>query len=124
MVRDCRMVSTVVIVDDDAGFRRMASQLLTVRGFKVVAEAGDAEAAIAAVRIHAPDCVLLDVHLPGRDGLALAQALGEEPGAPRIVLASTDHACEAAAREHGAAFVAKDRLFESDLRKLFSSAGT
>ncbi|HEX6520860.1 MAG TPA: response regulator [Streptosporangiaceae bacterium] len=118
------MVSTVVIVDDDAGFRRMARQLLTVRGFRVVAEAGDAEAAIAAVRVHAPDCVLLDVYLPGRDGLALAQALREEPGAPRIVVASTDHAWEAEAHARGAAFVAKDRLFESDLHELFSSAGT
>jgi two-component system nitrate/nitrite response regulator NarL len=118
------VVSTVVIVDDDAGFRRMARRLLTVRGFRVVAEAGDAEAAIAAVRVHAPDCVLLDVYLPGCDGLALAQALREEPGAPRIVLASTDRVWEAEARARGVAFVAKDRLFESDLRELFSSAGT
>ena len=118
------MVSTVVLVDDDAGFRRMARQLLTARGFQVVAEAGDAEAAIAAVRVHVPDCVLLDVHLPGRDGFTLAQALRAEPGAPRILMASTDHACEAEARERGAAFVAKDRLFKSDLQELFSSAGT
>jgi CheY-like chemotaxis protein len=118
------MVPTVVIVDDDAGFRRMARQLLTVRGFRVVAEAGDAEAAIAAVRMYAPDCVLLDVFLPGRNGFAVAQALREEPGAPRVVLASTDRACEAEARACGAAFVTKDCLFESNLRELFSSPGT
>jgi hypothetical protein len=64
------------------------------------------------------------VYLPGYNGFALAQALREEPGAPRIVLASTDRACEAEARALGVAFVAKDRLFESDLRELFSSAGT
>jgi CheY-like chemotaxis protein len=118
---------TVLIVDDDAGFRRVATCLLRVRGFRVVADAADGAAAIAAVWLYRPDCVLLDVNLPDRDGLSVAQALTGRPGTPSIVLTSTDPAgCpDSMLADCGArAFVVKDGLAVADLRRLFSSAGT
>jgi CheY-like chemotaxis protein len=115
---------TVVVVDDDLGFRRVVRHLLTTRGFRVVADAGDGAAALLAVRTHRPDCVLLDVNLPDRDGLAVARALTVEARAPRIVLTSTDAAGfpESALAGSGVrAFVPKDRLAGADLHRLFRS---
>jgi CheY-like chemotaxis protein len=120
------MPPTALIVDDDAGFRRVASWLLGMRGFRVVADVADGAAAIAAVCLYQPDCVLLDVNLPDRDGLSVAQALTGGPGAPNIVLTSTDPVgfSDSVLAGCGArAFVAKDRLTDTDLQRLFSAAG-
>jgi DNA-binding NarL/FixJ family response regulator len=81
----------VLVVDDDPGFRVLARELLAHRGYEVVGEAGtvvDALVAAAAVR---PTAVLLDVHLPGTDGLTGAALLcaGSEPP-PRVLLMSAE----------------------------------
>ncbi|MFF4727359.1 MULTISPECIES: response regulator [Streptomyces] len=112
----------VVIVDDDAGFRRLAATLLTARGCTVVAAAPDGAAGIEAVRRLAPSGVLLDVNLPDLDGLSVArelQAVGS--GAPSVVLTSTElipwtetELAQAGVR----AFVAKDALLDADLARL------
>jgi two-component system nitrate/nitrite response regulator NarL len=118
---------TVLVVDDDAGFRRVARCLLTTRGLVVVADVASGEAALAAVRRHRPDGVLLDLNLPDRDGLSVTRALARRPDAPSVVLTSTDAAGypEAALTACGArAFVMKDRLAEADLLRLFSPADT
>ena len=84
------MPLTVLVVDDDAGFRRVVRRLLLRRGFVVVAEVGDGAAALAAVRRHRPDGVLLDVGLPDRDGLDLARELLALGWHPRVLLTSSD----------------------------------
>ncbi|MGW4487216.1 response regulator [Amycolatopsis sp. NPDC004368] len=119
------MPPTALIVDDDAGFRRAAGRLLAARGFAVVAEAADAAHALAAVRTHHPDCVLLDVHLPDGDGLALARTLAALAGPrPRILVTSTDLPVFATpdldlAEPGVVGFAAKDRLATVDLWVLF-----
>jgi two-component system nitrate/nitrite response regulator NarL len=121
------MPPTVLVVDDDAVFRRVARSLLRMRGLVVVADVADGEAALEAVRRLRPDGVLLDVHLPRRDGLSVTRALAARPGAPSIVLTSTDALGfpDAVLADCGArAFVAKERLVEADLLRLFSPAGT
>ncbi|MFB4284783.1 MULTISPECIES: response regulator [unclassified Nonomuraea] len=120
------MSVNVVVVDDDPGFRRIARTLLAVRGLQVVAESPDGASAVAAVREHRPDGVLLDLHLPDEDGLAVARALTREVHPLRIVLTSTDPwawSDEELAEAGILRFVAKDRLFDTDLRALFSPAG-
>ena len=63
-----------LVVDDEApARRRLIRQLLELGDVEVVAEAGDGEAALAAIRAHAPDVVFLDIRMPGLDGLTLAQ---------------------------------------------------
>ena len=52
-------------------------------GFTVVAEAGDAEEAVAAIRATTPDLVVCDLHMPGGGGIKVARACGEET---RIVM--------------------------------------
>lgn len=122
-----RMPPTVLVVDDDAGFRRVARRLLRMRGLVVVADVADGEAALEAVRRLRPDGVLLDVHLPRQDGLSVTRALAARPDAPSIVLTSTEALGlpDAVLVDCGArAFVAKERLVEADLLRLFSPAGT
>jgi two-component system response regulator MprA len=64
----------VLVVDDDPPLRRMLSRTLVAEGFEVVV-AGDGGAALAAAETFAPDVIVLDVAMPGVDGLALCRRL-------------------------------------------------
>jgi two-component system response regulator AlgR len=95
----------VLIVDDEPLARlRLRSLLDTLQdtpqaGFdlQVTAEAADAEEALQALRDQAADVVLLDIGMPGRDGLRLAQALLALPQPPAVVFvtAHAEHALRA-----------------------------
>src|SRR3954470_5233528 len=78
------MPRTVLVVDDSAAFRATAQVLLKARGYEVVGVAGDVETALAAARDLAPDCVLLDVNLPGGDGVSVVGEFAAD-----VVLVST-----------------------------------
>src|SRR5919198_181700 len=56
---------SVLIVDDDAGFRLRARRLLSLAGYNVIGEAEDGASALARVSELQPDVVLLDILLPG-----------------------------------------------------------
>ena len=71
------MCISVLIVDDHAGFRSLASSLLEAHGYDVVGEAADGTSALAAATVLKPALVLLDVQLPDRDGFAVAQELSK-----------------------------------------------
>ncbi|MFC7614262.1 response regulator [Actinokineospora soli] len=76
----------VVLADDEALLRHGLRVLLTASGrIDVVAEAGDGAAAVAAVREHRPDVLLLDVQMPGTDGLAALRELAHLPVAVAIL---------------------------------------
>ena len=68
------MSERVLVVDDDAPVRRMLSRSLTAEGFDVRA-AADGGAALAEAERSAPDLVVLDVSMPGLDGLAVCRRL-------------------------------------------------
>jgi DNA-binding NarL/FixJ family response regulator len=80
---------SVLIVDDHAPFRERARALLEDDGFRVVGEAGDGEAALAATARLRPEVVLLDVQLPDLDGFAVAERLAADPHPPAVVLISS-----------------------------------
>jgi CheY-like chemotaxis protein len=61
------MESTVLIVDDDSQFRRIAAELLAGRGYRVIGEAGSAAEGLALASALRPDAVLLDIQLPDGD---------------------------------------------------------
>jgi two-component system, OmpR family, response regulator MprA len=65
---------SILVVDDDAAIRRMLSRTLEREGYAVEA-AADGGSALAAVERAVPDLVVLDVGLPGLDGLAVSRAL-------------------------------------------------
>ena len=81
-------MASILIVDDDRRFRGIARRLLESEGFEVVGEAEDGDAALVAARELEPDVVLLDIQLPGPDGLEVAGRLTVD-GGPAVVLTST-----------------------------------
>jgi DNA-binding NarL/FixJ family response regulator len=83
------MAQSVLIVDDHAPFRARARMVLEGDGFRVVGEAADGEAALAAAQRLRPEIVLLDVQLPDLDGFAVAERLAGEPEPPVVVLISS-----------------------------------
>lgn len=66
----------VLIVEDETGVRQMLAEYLGNHGYEV-AEADGGEAMRAALELRVPDVVLLDLNLPGEDGLSLARWLRE-----------------------------------------------
>jgi two-component system response regulator AlgR len=80
------MLMDVLIVDDEILARqRLVRMVEKIEGFNVVAEAGDAEQAMAAVLAQDPDVVLLDIRMPGKDGLSLAQEISTLDDPPAII---------------------------------------
>ncbi|GAA0930709.1 MULTISPECIES: response regulator transcription factor [Streptomyces violaceusniger group] len=80
----------VVIVDDDQ-LVRMALRLV-IEGepdLTVVAEAADGDAALTVVDEQRPDVVLMDVRMPGRDGLSATRELLTRPAPPRVLMLTT-----------------------------------
>ena len=66
--------AALLLVDDDAPIRRMLERTLTAEGYDVTA-AADGGAALAAVERNVPDAIVLDVMMPGLDGLAVTRRL-------------------------------------------------
>ncbi|MCE2908860.1 MAG: LytTR family DNA-binding domain-containing protein [Burkholderiaceae bacterium] len=94
----------ILIVDDEPLARQRLRGLVEALaggdgGLRVdgVAEAGDADAAVAALQAEPADLVLLDIQLPGRDGLRLAPALQALPRPPLVVFVTAhgEHALRA-----------------------------
>lgn len=96
----------VVIVDDAADLRKL---LVLALGrdprLTVLADVGDGQQAIEAVRVHGPDIVLMDVAMPVMDGITATRLLKQDfPDLPVIVFTGYgDERVEAEAREAGAA---------------------
>lgn len=107
------VTTTVLVVDDHAGFRASARALLEAEGFRVVGEAADGLEALAEADSLRPSLVLLDVQLPGLDGIAVAEVLAGWPQPPTVVLISGRDASVYGARLEQAAargFIAKADL--------------
>lgn len=80
-------VVRLVVVDDHALFRSgLISLLADMPGFQVVGEASNGQEALQVVRRMQPDVVLLDVNMPGMDGVTVVRALKQMPAAPRVLM--------------------------------------
>ncbi len=102
----------VVIADDQAlvraGFRMILEE---VGGFQVVGEAANGEEAIAAVRRHRPDLVLMDVRMPTLDGIEATRRILLGGASCRVVILTTfdlDEHVFAALRAGASGFLLKD----------------
>ena len=81
---------TVMVVDDQPSFRDAVGVVVRLsQGFRLTAEAGSGEDAVALAALHRPDLVLMDLDLPGLDGAAATREItGALPGTV-VVLVST-----------------------------------
>jgi len=117
---------TLLIVDDHDGFRSFARELGSAAGFAIAGEAADGESALMAAETLRPDVVLLDIQLPGIDGIEVAQRLTEQPDAPVIVLTSTRDASEFGSRlstPRATGFISKGALSPERLAALVANGG-
>ena len=117
------MPASVLIVDDDVAFRKLATRIVGSWGHVVVGEAGTVAEAVALAAELKPDAALVDVGLPDGDGLMLAERLRGAVSRLRVVLISSDaDAASSAAVHHVGAvgFVPKDELPSDRLRRLIA----
>ncbi len=129
----------VLVVDDEAPARERLRQLLDdIDGFECSGDAANGEAALAIVNEHPPDIVLLDIRMPGMDGIQTAHHINalNEPPAIVFTTAYDEYAIEAFdARAIGyvlkpvrrakleAALAQAARLARSALREAADAAG-
>jgi DNA-binding NarL/FixJ family response regulator len=80
----------VLLVDDEPLIRTGLRTIIDAEAdLEVVGEAADGIAAVAAVRREAPDVVLMDVRMPGVDGIAATERIVAAADAPRVVVVTT-----------------------------------
>lgn len=88
----------VLIVDDEPLARaRLRALLADIGDVEVVGEAADGVSALEAIGRERPDVVLLDIRMPGMDGLEVARHLGDDADAPAVIFVTAydDHALAA-----------------------------
>jgi DNA-binding NarL/FixJ family response regulator len=79
----------VLLVDDHKLFRAgIRSLLQTVSGVEIVAEAGDGREALRLIEIHRPDVVMMDIMMPGFNGLDAAARMASTAPATRVIMLS------------------------------------
>ena len=102
----------VLLVDDDALVRAGLRMILSSsEELEVVGEAADGADAVAAVQEHRPDVVLMDIRMPGMDGIAATSALRRLSDPPHVIVLTTFQADEhvmSALRAGADGFLLKD----------------
>jgi DNA-binding NarL/FixJ family response regulator len=106
------MTIRVLLVDDDALVRSGLRMMLAgAEQVEVVGEAEDGRGVLAAVDLHRPDVVLMDIRMPQLDGIAATRLLRSQPSPPAVVVLTTFDADEyvlRALRAGAAGFLLKD----------------
>lgn len=119
-------VVRVLVVDDQAQFlRAMTSVVEETAGFEVVGQAESGEESLVVAAASRPDLVLMDVNLPGIDGLEATRRLRAGGSPPVVLLLSTydDDAGEEFVAECGAAaYVTKSAFGPDRLEDVWATA--
>lgn len=102
----------VLVVDDQALVRAGFRMILEAEpDVEVVAEAADGVEALAAVQLHEPDVVLMDVRMPNMDGIAAARQILDDGSSAKVVMLTTfdmDEYVYEALRAGASGFLLKD----------------
>ena len=81
-----RRARRVVIAEDEAIIRMDLREMLEEEGFEIAGEAADGQRAIELVREQRPDLCILDIKMPGMDGIRAAEVITRERLAPVLIL--------------------------------------
>lgn len=84
-------LSKVLIVDDERPVALGLQGQLEALGYNVVAVVDDGQRAIDVARRTLPDVVLMDIEMPGMDGLTASRQIAQDPGTPVIILTAHGH---------------------------------
>ncbi|MGI8711042.1 MAG: ANTAR domain-containing response regulator [Acidimicrobiales bacterium] len=110
------MPTRVVIAEDEAIIRLDLRETLEEEGYEVVAETGRGDEAVELVREHRPDVAILDIKMPGLDGLSAAREIaGERRAAVLILTAFSQRDLIERARDAGALAYLVKPFQKSDL---------
>ena len=110
------MPTRVVIAEDEAIIRLDLKETLEEEGYEVVAETGRGDEAVELVRQHNPDVAILDIKMPGLDGLSAAREIaGERRAAVLILTAFSQRDLIERARDAGALAYLVKPFQKSDL---------
>lgn len=115
----------LVVVDDQASVRDgLVALLSTLPGFEVVGDAGDGETALALVERESPDAVLMDLRMPGVDGVEATRRLARSLPEVAVVGLTTfvDDASVLAALEAGARGFLTKNATRADIARALQSA--
>ena len=103
---------SVLLADDDASFRRVYRRLFErTAGFRLAGEAADGQEALRLLTALRPDVAVVDVQMPGRDGLAVVREAARAAPGTRVLILTTfdlDEYVSEALREGAAGFVLKN----------------
>ncbi len=120
------IVVRVLLVDDQAPFLRAMSAVVgETAGFEVVGEASSGEESVRAAAELLPDLVLMDVNLPGIDGLEATRQLRRRRIPPVVLLLSTydeDAGAHLVAESGAAGYVTKSAFGQDRLREAWRAA--
>ena len=116
----------VLIVDDQETYRRaMGAVVDATDGFVVVGSATTGEESLTAAAELRPNLVLMDINLPGIDGIEAAKRLSARPDSPVVVLLSTYDEDQFELSDCGAtAYVAKAAFGPDRLSEAWAGRGT
>ena len=120
----------IVVADDNASFLdAVAGFLGREPGFEVVGRAGSGHEAVRAAETTAPDLILMDMVMPGMNGLETTRLIKARPSAPRVIVVTVHEAPgyrDAAYAAGADGFVAKSgigRMLVPAIRALFPQTG-
>ncbi|QGG96823.1 response regulator transcription factor [Actinomarinicola tropica] len=119
-------VVRTIIVDDQEPFLAAAGAVVDrTPGFEVVGRATDGHAALALVDELSPDLVVMDVRMPGLDGIGAAQEMARRPHAPIVILVSSHARADLPAEleRTGATYLHKEELLPARLTEVWERHG-
>ncbi|MDW7711680.1 MAG: sigma-54 dependent transcriptional regulator [Deferrisomatales bacterium] len=107
--------ATIMVVDDDSGVRDYLGSLLSLEGYRVESAPGGVEALARMENGLRPDAVILDIMMPGMDGIeTLAQLKDRDPELPVIMLSGVGQTSTVVRAMKAGAYDYIDKAFEAD----------
>lgn len=103
----------ILIADDNASVREAIAEIIEDNAWTVCGRVSNGEEVLPQARALQPDAILLDISMPGRNGLEIAAAVKRELPTVKVVIVSQhdfDHVLTGAQRELADGFIDKGRL--------------